>query len=445
MNQKRTKWIIAGLVVVAVAAAVVLIITIFGDKGGTVKREPTPTIPAEIPAGSVLVWRRSAEYFTKTGMKERLLYRYEYDEYGRCVKVEQYSDDEDSKKMTRVVSYVYDETTHNTTEIEIRDPDEDHPDRFVTVYDQNGERISWICLTYSWIYDDYIKESEDIWEQNAFGKYVCAANIIYYRSTGSLGNVSWRSYDEETRTEYWKECTLDNTDKRQDKADWRSIVENEGKDVFVRTITEYDPQGRVLRSREYSRNDVDGEPDVVTTEVESTIAADGTRTETSANSTGEKTVTVYDAQERVIQRTFYEADGTKRRESTYTFEELADGGRRETTESYDFKENNRYHSVDEYNKDGKLVLRTALVDGEETVLTRVVYDEQGREIRWERPSQIMQYEYDEHGNYVKSIFDLGDGEETIHQVEEFVHSPLVLEQDKVEHGKEFFCPVDFEP
>ena len=28
-------------------------------------------------------------------MKERLLYRYEYDEYGRCVKVEQYSDDED--------------------------------------------------------------------------------------------------------------------------------------------------------------------------------------------------------------------------------------------------------------------------------------------------------------------------------------------------------------
>lgn len=66
---------------------------------------------------------------------QRLLYRYEYDEYGRCVKVEQYSDDEDSKKMTRVVSYVYDETTHNTTEIEIRDPDEDHPDRFVTVYD----------------------------------------------------------------------------------------------------------------------------------------------------------------------------------------------------------------------------------------------------------------------------------------------------------------------
>ena len=88
MNQKRTKWIIAGSVVVAVAAAVVLIITIFGDKGGTVKREPTPTIPAEIPAGSVLVWRRSAEYFTKTGMKERpsQIMQYEYDEYGNYVK-----------------------------------------------------------------------------------------------------------------------------------------------------------------------------------------------------------------------------------------------------------------------------------------------------------------------------------------------------------------------
>ena len=87
MNRKKTMWVAIGVVAVAIVSAVVLIKVFLHDRNGDTKREPTPTIPAEIPAGSVLVWRRNAEYFTKNDEKERLLYKYEYDEYGNYVKM----------------------------------------------------------------------------------------------------------------------------------------------------------------------------------------------------------------------------------------------------------------------------------------------------------------------------------------------------------------------
>ena len=442
MNRKKTMWVVIGVVAVAIVSAVVLIKVFLHDRNGDTKREPTPTIPAEIPAGSVLVWRRNAEYFTKNDEKERLLYKYQYDEYGRCVRREDYDDPEDRRKVTRYTVYQYDDATMQTTEIEVREVDQEHADRYVTVYDQTGEKIGWIVWTYEGEFDDYVKQSEAVWERNAFGEYVYAADITYYR-TGSISTIRWRSYDEETRTEYWKSCSFGTKGERQDKGDWRSIAESAVVDVLLESVTEYDPQGRVLRT--YSVDCLVGEPEERKLTGEATIASDGTRTMTTYVDDGGKTVTVYDAGERVIQRTFYNSDGTIDRESKYTYEELASGGRRETMESFDGAGNLQARYVEEFNSNDQTVLRTGTVDGEETVLARVVFDEKGRKIRWERPYQIAQYEYDEYGNYVKMIFDLENPDYPTHEFTDFVMHPLVLEQDKVEHGKEFYCPVDFEP
>ena len=439
MDRKKITWIVMGLIVVAIASAAVLIITVFHGKDGDTGQKPTPTIPVDVPEGSVLVWLRSEEYFTINDEKKRMAEKYEYDEYGRCVKLERYDDEEDPRKMTAYTKYQYDETNHHTTEIEIRDAEESHPDKYVTVYDQTGAQIGWIVWSYQGEYDDYVKTTEDIWEPNAFGEKVYAASIKYYPS-GSISTINWSYYDEETRTEYWRGCSFDPKEERQDKEDWRSIVENIKPDELRKTVTEYDTQGRVIA--EYAVKQNEGEPEERTILREVTYAPDGTRTETSYDSYG-KTVTVGD--DKMLKKTFYDSDGKIDRETESVYEKLPSGGWKETMESFDGEGNLMGRYTDEYNSSDQLVLRTALVDGEDTVISRVVYDEQGHKILWERPYQIAKYEYDEYGNYVRMIFDLEDEAFPIHQVEEFVMSPVVIEREKAEYGKEFYCPVDFEP
>ena len=78
MNRKKVFWLIGGICIVA--AIVLLVVKVAIPASKRVKREPTPTIPAQIPQGSVVVWRRTATIFSKNGSAEYYLEKYQYDE-----------------------------------------------------------------------------------------------------------------------------------------------------------------------------------------------------------------------------------------------------------------------------------------------------------------------------------------------------------------------------
>ena len=429
MNRKKGFWLIGGICIVA--AIVLLVVKVAIPASKRVKREPTPTIPAQIPQGSVVVWRRTATIFSKNGSAEYYLEKYQYDEYGRCVQNVHYVPDDG----TTTTLYEYDEALHRTMASTVKREDQTTTEKRTHIYNAKGDQVGFVFWRYNG--EQLLKDSETVSEPDAWGDSVFVADIGYAYD-GSITSLEWRVYDEKTRKASWRRY-LNYNKLRESDGNWKTLAEAaEDGDFEVVRVTEYDEKGRVCR--EYEVKD-DGTY-FLTLEVK--YREDGTGTWMSYDENGLNAEREMDAEGRPLKTKMTDADGNVVRTSEYTYEDLPSGGRREIIDVNNFGSGS-YRGEWEYNANGDLVKKTYWSsEVGETVDVINTYDDQGRLVKRERPAykEVWKFEYDEYGNLVKQT---GTSEEWGTQTEEYINSPFVLDAEKAKEGEAYFCPLYFTP
>ncbi|MBO4627946.1 MAG: RHS repeat protein [Lachnospiraceae bacterium] len=430
MNRKKVALLIGGICLVVAIALLVIKVAIPASK--RVKREPTPTIPAVIPQGSVVVWRRTATIFSKNGSAEYYLDKYQYDEYGRCI-VNTHYDPEGGSENTL---YEYDEATHHTMECVVRRDGDIITEKRAEVYNEKGDKVGVVMWRHNG--EKLVKTYETVYEKDAFGNDVLIADIGY-NYDGSVSSLVWTVYKEESRWLCRQRYT--NFGKLSgNNGDWRAIADAaEDSDSELEAITEYDEQGRVTREFKVLDN---GECFLT----EKTEYHEGKSVTFSYFDDGHESVAERDDEGRIILRVTKDEFGVALSRSESTYEELPSGGYREAIETkYLDGSGPNYGGAYEYNANGDLVKKTFWNDEVgEMIDTLNTYDDQGRLVKRERPEykEVWTFDYDEYGNLIKMT---GKSEDWGTETEEFINAPFVLEEEKVKEGESYFCPLYLEP
>ena len=431
VNRKKVALLIGGICLVVAIALLVIKVAIPASK--RVKREPTPTIPAVIPQGSVVVWRRTATIFSKNGSAEYYRDKYQYDEYGRCI-VNIHYDPEGGSENTL---YEYDEATHHTMECVVRRDGDIITEKRAEVYNEKGDKVGVVMWRHNG--EKLVKTYETVYEKDAFGNDVLIADIGY-NYDGSVSSLVWTIYKEESRWLCRQRYT--NFGKLSgNNGDWRAIADAaEDSDSELEAITEYDEQGRVTRKFKTLDN---GETFL---NEQIVYHDDGTKTSFYYFEEGGERASQEDAEGRTILSVNKDESGVVTLKIEYTYEDLPNGGYREVCKvCKDEGSIKNYRVESEYNANGDLVKKSYWNDeGVEMIDPLNTYDDQGRLVKRERPEykEVWTFDYDEYGNLIKTT---GKSEDWGTQTEEFIYAPLVLEEEKVKEGESYFCPLYLEP
>ena len=388
----------------------------------------------EVPEGSILVWQRTAEY------KDSVLAgEYTYDEYGRCVKKEMFVFGyPDWLKETTIE---YDEVTHQTTETSLYAYDDGRIyQKECRVYSGNGDVIS--SCEWRVEEDRLVKSLGRFYEPYADGKYEHIANVWY--GDGYVVQVEWWEYSEDRRSRFYREADLKGAgEKCTDNDDWPTIRAAAERNGVLTAVEEYDEQGRIV-----AKFDVwnDGTREQV---VGTVYFDDGSMKQTdrsldyciiySVDPDRVYPVRYWDAQGRLLRENFVHEDTGKVLGSIeYEYEELPSGGYRQNRYSTREGVQRKLTGFWEYDKNDTETKTVEIDDdGQEVITHLVTFDDQGRVIREEWPSDgVIEWKYDQYGNCVKIKNRSpwrGGGTTT-----EYVYTPIVLEKDKVAYAESFY-------
>ena len=412
MNRKKAKLLIIGICAVALVTWVVLMVTIFRDRGEEKKpgRKPTPTIPAEIPEGSILVWRQTATYIQNEGESEVLSEERKFDEYGRCVECINYYFDGEVQYRKK---YEYVEGDRRTIEIERN-------------YDAAGEES---CVTTT--------------EFDAEGRIVRKREEHRYSGLGTSTTVC--SYDENGTLR-----TLENDNKSdtEDKSyrytfDFYGHPENYmvwGSDGIWHYFggSEHDAQGRVISYDEWDEEGNSVQRDRYE------FLPDGGYIWKSEDS---YTVRImrFDADGLVQSDERYYPEGERENDYTGFFYEYVkdeNGGITvNTTRSLKEGAPATLRSWEKYTRDMLMSESGVVLDDGTIVVTREYeYDNLGRRVKYSIGSvQIIEYKYDEYGNCVAQELSFpSSGEQG--QVISYVYSPMVITKEQKALAEEYYLP-----
>ncbi|MBO4324806.1 MAG: hypothetical protein J5845_05355 [Lachnospiraceae bacterium] len=379
INNRKKTYLLVGIVGAAFLAWIVLMIIIFGggSKQPAAKKKPEEKTP-EAAAGEDNGWLVS-EAYTKTGDKDfELLYRADYDRWGRCVGIifggdplNDYDIDyimEEGVPITRVkypVEVPEYETPSSGEEIEYY-PSGIVKQRVYSVYGQN------------WVRDHY--------------EYSVRYSETY-------------SYDEKGNLRSFKSLTLGEPDKtklcRYKCDEYHHIILGESLENGiweVRVQSDCDDKGRVICQSTVSE---EGQFAVMF-RVE--YADDGSRTETEyAGTAGFAKVNTYDGKGRPIESRSYDLEGTTVIKTERWEYEETDKGRKETR-TVEYRNGDREVYEEEYDSAGRKISVKTVDADERIAYSGLLFDDKGRvtgkEIRNSVGTRGAAYEYDENGNMV---------------------------------------------
>ena len=443
MNRKRVLIAIAGLCVVT-AAALILKATVFRGKGSSKAPliGPMPTIPAEIPQGSVLVWQKVATYERTVTGKRTLTERYEYDEFGRCVRKEQYDSNGKLDSLTEV-SYESDSEgfsfVSKVTEHDLSEGDKK------LVQMRSGDGTVYLCY---WDYPEGSTECVKTIEQFRFeslpgggrehNDFVVKRVSFSYSKTGKPYRMEWTQYDAKTLTEYDYDAWISQEDLEKYGDSWTELIGRVSADLV--RVRENNEAGEAICSYTVDRTTGEYKP-----EFRREYHDDGMTVRNYDETTGvvvsERT---YDKQGRSLLTKHYDREGTLIEVMQFRYEETAGGGTLATTDYLDGEGNLTYRNTVERDAEERVVRRTQLEDGVEMVWYEAKRDDQGRVVA--AFSDVYdpvttQFEYDEYGNCVKKIRK----KEAETTETEWVYYPVVLEAGKAELAGKYYSPVETEP
>ena len=392
MSRKKFFLGIGALCVVAAAVLLVLKLTVWTEKSPVrIKHDPTPTIPAEIPAGSALAWRRTAIYVRENNKDERCYAKLEYDDLGRCVRVTKYP--ESTAEEVSTTTIVYDSVTKHA--IATSDSVAGGLSyRTVTEYDTGGNVVA--KKNYQQLEPDgeMLLIMDTTWWVDPFGNRVKDSEKIYSSVDGE--------FLSETRT-FFDEA------KRQRRSETRTTWDG---DWSLSRTVDLDEKGRVYCIWNY----VDGEKFL------------------NARKT-------YDSEGRLLTDSTYDQDGILIVRKEYEYENAGDT---EYSHLWAFDKNGYIVTLQDatYSEDGTKMYETRREGDETVILADNVLDGEGRIIRSETEFGVYGYDYDDYGNILKvSLYTL-DG---LTSVQENTYTPMVLTAGEVAQAAEYCDPTTITP
>lgn len=421
MTRKKAHLLIGILIVVAIAAAIGLLVTLLS--------------PGEDGKRSDIIWRKTARYSCLDDGTRVCIDKWEYDSYGRCVKHEEF--DEKSRDLNSTKTYEYDEETRRTIVDEIDDEYECH---YVIELDSKGRKVNDIKLAYG-------DESRKVYYIERY--YLTDETEIYtevrFDNDGNVKSLCWDEYDEETYTVVRKNLELKKSDDRILYGDdWKRVISEKGGEANTERKIEMDSRGIVLR--DYV---MDSAVEILWYD-EWSYFDDGTKEKTTYLNKPEigyviDCVVEYDARGRRVSSSFYSYtesfEKTLSGRTLYTYEDLPTGGYIEKIEFYSegkpgdvfFKEYDALGTMTKW--------YVATPDGREEIKLVSLFDENDRIVEmisyWTKTRVL--YEYDENGNCIKKQYyntDKGYEEGTY----EFEYESIEIDKNGAKKAEEFYDP-----